>query len=832
MSHQKEMLAEYANDMVDQPDVAMQLPTGSGKTLVGLFIAEWRRRKFNDRVVYLCPTRQLVNQTVTQAEEQYGIDTVGFTGSHRNYAPRDVSDYTTGAKIAVTTYSSLFNASPFFKNPDAILLDDAHAAENYIAKMWSLEIPSGDGPLSSLHAALSGVVKPHISGQSYARLTGDWEDRSDATWVDKLPTETVTKLAPQLIAALDTHKNASKDILFTWPLLRDHIHACHMYLASREFLIRPLVPPTWTHAPFHDAKQRIYMSATLGAGGDLERLTGRAKIARISAPEDFQKAGVGRRFFVFPGLSLKPFSCEMLRKMMQQYAGRSVVLTPNGVAAQGIIKQFNDEGDFKIFSADDIETSKKEFVNSKKAAAIMAGRFDGIDFPNDECRLLCLDGLPKATNAQERFLMSKMGASALLNERIQTRVLQAAGRCTRALQDRSAVFVTGHELLDYLADDRNWRHFHPELQAELDFGVHQSRDVSAKNLFEAFRSFFDNDADWEKANSDIVNDAKAKAQDPYPALDQLEVVVLHEVAYQRALWSHDFERALEEARAITSKLTAPKLRGYRALWHYLAGSVGQMLSRCADDGADKAAREQFVAAKGAAPSVPWLAKLARGETPVASTGGTPTEEVAVQVERLESALLALGTVSEHKFESRAKAILDNLAAPKSFEEGQRLLGDLLGFVTGNGTGDAAPDPWWLGSTMGIVFEDHADGNATTVFSATKAKQAALHPDWMQENEPEADGLDMVPIVVTPCTKAGHGAKPALKKVRYWSLDDFKSWAKETIEIIRKLKASLPPNGDLFWRMNAAVTLSTSCRTLESILDALPVAAGAMTIQSK
>ena len=75
----------------------------------------------------------------------------------------------------------------------------------------------------------------------------------------------------------------------------------------------------------------------------------------------------------------------------------------------------------------------------------MAGRFDGIDFPHDECRLLCLDGLPKATNAQERFLMSKMGASALLNERLQTRVLQAAGRCTRALQDRSAVFVTGQE---------------------------------------------------------------------------------------------------------------------------------------------------------------------------------------------------------------------------------------------------------------------------------------------------------------------------------------------------------------------------------------------------
>lgn len=78
MSHQKEMLASYASEMVNESDVALQLPTGSGKTLVGLLIAEWRRRKFRERVVYLCPTKQLVNQVVEQAESEYGIDAVAL----------------------------------------------------------------------------------------------------------------------------------------------------------------------------------------------------------------------------------------------------------------------------------------------------------------------------------------------------------------------------------------------------------------------------------------------------------------------------------------------------------------------------------------------------------------------------------------------------------------------------------------------------------------------------------------------------------------------------------------------------------------------------------
>jgi replicative superfamily II helicase len=85
--HQGEMMRAYAAQAVKASDVALQLPTGSGKTLVGLMIGEWRRRKFRERVVYLCPNRQLVNQVVEQADEQYGLTVNGFTGSKSNYDP-------------------------------------------------------------------------------------------------------------------------------------------------------------------------------------------------------------------------------------------------------------------------------------------------------------------------------------------------------------------------------------------------------------------------------------------------------------------------------------------------------------------------------------------------------------------------------------------------------------------------------------------------------------------------------------------------------------------------------------------------------------------------
>ena len=40
---------------------------------------------------------------------------------------------------------------------------------------------------------------------------------------------------------------------------------------------------------------------------------------------------------------------------------------------------------------------------------ILANRFDGIDFPDDESRLLIIIALPKVVNIQEKFLVSRMG---------------------------------------------------------------------------------------------------------------------------------------------------------------------------------------------------------------------------------------------------------------------------------------------------------------------------------------------------------------------------------------------------------------------------------------
>src|SRR6266545_2105209 len=124
LAHQADVLREYTSKYVLTPDVAIQLPTGSGKTLVGLLVAEWRRRKYAERAVYLCPTNQLVYQVSEQAESKYGLHVVPLTGKKSEYDTKRASDYQLGEAVAITSYPSLFNVRPFFSDPHLIVLDD------------------------------------------------------------------------------------------------------------------------------------------------------------------------------------------------------------------------------------------------------------------------------------------------------------------------------------------------------------------------------------------------------------------------------------------------------------------------------------------------------------------------------------------------------------------------------------------------------------------------------------------------------------------------------------------------------------------------------------
>ena len=106
--------------------------------------------------------------------------------------------------------------------------------------------------------------------------------------------------------------------------------------------------------------------------------------------------------------------------------------------------------------------------------------------------MLFIWNLPKTTNLQERFLITRMGASKLYAERIRTRIIQAVGRCSRNPSDYSIVCVIGDTIQNDLTKPEKIKQFAPELRAEIQFGLENSVDYSSvDDVIEQARDFLE-----------------------------------------------------------------------------------------------------------------------------------------------------------------------------------------------------------------------------------------------------------------------------------------------------------------------------------------------------
>lgn len=489
-------------------------------------------------------------------------------------------------------------------------------------------------------------------------------------------------------------------------------------------------------------------------------------------------------------------------------AGRALVLVPDDAKAGELREWFEKTLGWETFNARAIESSKDRFLASANVVAILANRYDGIDLPGDDCRVLILEGLPSATHAQERFFVERLGASALLNDRILTRVTQAFGRCTRSSTDYAAVVVLGEKLHQHLLKRDRRQFMHPELQAELEFGLEQSREATIGEFREYIRAFLAQDEEWEAANEQIVSKRQLAKQANLPGTAELRSAVRHEVEYNMALWNSDFGAALEGARRVLSSLTVPELRGYRALWSYLAGSAAKLAADAGNLSLEAVARDYFRQAAAASQGIPWLHEIGR-RVSASLRIADPAGWDDMLVEGLEVQLQRLGIVHDGRYDTQERVIAAGINGTDvtAFEVAHAALGELLGFRGQRGEGQGAPDAWWiLDDTLCIVFEDHSGALETSSLDVKKARQAVSHPNWIVANVAGAKNAQIVPVLVSPVRKVDRDAHPHVGELRYWRLDDFRTWTTTALAAIREVRRTFGESGDVDWRAAAAEVL--------------------------
>ena len=405
-------------------------------------------------------------------------------------------------------------------------------------------------------------------------------------------------------------------------------------------------------------------------------------------------------------------------------------------------------------------------------------------------------GLPESTNLQERFIISRLGASVLFRVRIRTRITQAVGRCTRSSTDYALVVVIGDKVHQYFHMPEKRETLHPELQAEVNFGIHQSKVKNPSELEDNIDIFVNHGTEWKLADNYILETRNKLIQSPISSAGPLEDSVVHEVEFHDALWSGDYDSALLSAKnALASLAEGYDLKGYSALWNYLAGSAAYQINQT------QAAQEHFSAAFSCANTLPWLKQLQQ-------LISNQTMEVPVdiiygeRIERIEGIFESFGKSGSLKIDKYLQSIREGLSSSESkpFEEAQVKLGRLLGFESGNTERSGDPDPWWIFGRQGVVFEDYTATGERPVVSKRKTLQAKAHPDTLAAEHP---GVNFSVVFCSISDKLHFAAEPHTGDVFYISVEDFKKFSKECMITMRALWGSFRSPGIIEWREFAA-----------------------------
>jgi hypothetical protein len=431
---QEAALNSYSSRCLNTPNLAIELPTGSGKSLIALMILDFWMQQAK-RTAVLCGTKNLARQFKEEADA-LGIPTILFEGAKTGWKTADKFKYMQAKAVAILNYWGYINQSPGIDPAEVLVLDDAHLAENAAHGLFSLDVNrvKHEKLFEELIAALASRFQHYITivdcQQGNHTPFAPIELLNFTDWLD---------FVPQLESIMgEAAETQSEGILFfPWKRIRPSLRSALCFVGPNSITIRPGCYPLVSENHFKKPKQRILLSATIGTADDLSRRTGIPGIKSLPIAPQYRSAVPGKRLIIFPDNESRESDMVKLALEVALKLKRSVWLCASSAEAnlwaEKLREQLNSKQitDQPIFIAEGQAEEIDQFVDAKTGHLFTAARYDGMDFEGDTCRLVVMPSLPQACGAFERFVSENLADASFMNSRVLQRMKQALGRATR-----------------------------------------------------------------------------------------------------------------------------------------------------------------------------------------------------------------------------------------------------------------------------------------------------------------------------------------------------------------------------------------------------------------
>ena len=750
----------------DKNDVLIAMDTGMGKTIVGLLIAYSIMNEKKRKVIYLCASKQLVEQTVNEASE-LGIKTSSYlSGKYIN----EFEFYECKVPL-ITTYQALFNSKSKFSTEDigGIVFDDSHVSGSVLKDSFTLSISNTKD--KTLYMNIASLFKSYFDSQRQdVRYKQIIESNSDEVFILP-PFEVQNHLAGIKQLLLGAKVETESRFLFAWEYIKDNLDMCLFLISSKRIEIVPPVIPSKTLPYFQDNTSRVYLSATHVGLDYFPKYYGNKIKHFISFPSGKSKS---KKFIISPyktGINIDDI--KILRKLVYEAISRyrALIITPSFQKGKNWMNL--DKDNVLETTSENITNKILEFKQSDNKKLLLANRYDGIDFPGESCRVLVFDGLPSEGELLNSYFSTQLKANNYIRGEMNAKILQGIGRIFRGTDDYGIVILLGKDEVKWISTPKNRIDFPELMQVQLAVGNKLNEMIDEGNfpdlinqiltknsgLIGAYDNFIDDESKKIEINEDESTDEKKLK----------EKVSLIESHIYSNLWSRNYDDIDALCEELINK--SKDLDSTTNAWHYFISAMA--LSIIGDDKSD-----YFYSKAHSLKNV--LPKLQLD---------TQREFITSEISLINS---IINNIENFDRESRIRNLKEDfeymnekkyLNQDKKHELGIEFLGKYLGFETERPDNEykTGPDVLWILPNNQYVILELKTNKTTGAYPKKETSQSLDHVEWVKQNKHVNEDSDLCKIIIGPHNKVNKDANPS-QDTWVIELEEFYQYANKLISI--------------------------------------------------
>lgn len=735
---QERVLKEWDANRRKDKNLIVKLNTGEGKTLIGLLMLQSLLNENAEPCLYLCPNDYLVEQTCKEAEK-FGISVCQFSSTERSVVP---VDFLNGKKILVTTVQKVFNGKTVFGinanyiKIGSVVLDDSHACIDSIKTSFSICVKNDN----ELYGELLDLFYDDLKKQAQGTLI---DIENGASELLQIPYWAWLKKSGE-VAQLLGSKTEDRSVIFAWPLLKDNLENCQAFITGTRIEITPIYCPIEKFGSFTNASYRILMSATTQDDSFFIKGFGFEEKDVMNPLTDREQRWSGEKMILFPSLIDENMS---RLSMIKLFAHERIPIPRFAIVPSFYMTQdYIHEGCVianKANLRDIIENIRRGERNKLK---VLVNRYDGVNLPDNDCRILIVDSLPIWDNLADRYEMEcREGSEITVLKQVQ-KIEQGLGRSVRGEKDYSVIVVIGSDLVNFMMNHHTASYFSPQTRKQIEI---------ANDLVESLKQDLEASGDSRKSFIELINQSLKRDPD-------------WKAYYQQEMNNMSYADENKHVYSIMQKERAYEYAAYNRNYEKACRIVREVISLCADNSQEQAwykqilARYKFFISEIDSIHIQKTAFENNCRLLYPQNGIDYKKMEFKSGEQLANIQCWLKKFNGYK-EMRIKsmAVLDNLSfgrASNLFEEALREVGEMLGFKSQRPDNEykVGPDNLWCGVHNQYLFfecKNEVKEDRNTI-KKSEAGQMENHCAWFEEKYGDAE---VCRIFIAPTNVLDHKA---------------------------------------------------------------------------